>query len=61
MEGSIEITTDIYSYDINDNNTLYFGLTNNNDLISAQMYKKNNKYFYIGDYELFDLNILTSD
>ena len=45
VEENIEIIKDLDLYDLDDNNTLYFGITKNND-----------KYFYSGFYELFDLN-----
>ena len=56
VEENIEIIKDLDLYDLDDNNTLYFGITKNNDLIACTMHKKNDKYFYSGFYELFDLN-----
>lgn len=56
MEESIEIIKDLDLYDLDDNNTLYFGITKNSDLIACTMHKKNDKYFYSGFYELYDLN-----
>lgn len=56
VEENIEIIKDLDLYDLDDNNTLYFGITKNNDLIACTMHKKNDKYFYSGFYELYDLN-----
>ena len=56
VEENIEIIKDLNLYDLDDNNTLYFGITKNNDLIACTMHKKNNKYFYSGFYELYDLS-----
>lgn len=40
VEENIEIIKDLDLYDLDDNNTLYFGITKNNDLIACTMHKK---------------------
>ncbi len=56
VEENIEIIKDLDLYDLDDNNTLYFCITKNNNLIACTMHKKSDKYFYSGFYELYGLN-----
>ena len=56
VEENIEIIKDLNLYDLDDNNTLYFCITKNNNLIACTMHKKSDKYFYSGFYELYGLN-----
>lgn len=55
----IEIKNDIYLYDIDENNAIYFAITKSGDLLANDMHKKNGKYFSLGNYALYDLNDLT--
>ncbi len=55
----IEIKNDIYLYDIDENNAIYFAITKSGDLLANDMHKKNGKYFSLGNYALYDLNGLT--
>lgn len=55
----IEIKNDIYLYDIDENNAIYFAMTKSGDLLASDMHKKNGKYFSLGNYALYDLNDLT--
>lgn len=55
----IEIKNDIYLYDIDENNAIYFAITKSGDLLASDMHKKNGKYFSLGNYALYDLNDLT--
>lgn len=55
FEENIEITQNLELYDIDEYNTLFFGVTKANDLIVCTMHKKNNKYYFAGYYVVYDL------
>lgn len=54
--SAIAIQDDIYLYDLNEYNSFYVGLTEENELIICQMFCKNKRYFYTGNYVIYNLD-----
>ncbi len=57
----IEIKSSVYTYDINDTNSLYVALTNTSTLVCCQMYTKNNQYYFLKEYTVCNLERLVDN
>ncbi|MBE6573443.1 MAG: hypothetical protein E7652_03515 [Ruminococcaceae bacterium] len=47
------IQNDIYTLNIDDYNSIYFALTDNDELLAAEMQMKDGKYYFTGGYALY--------
>lgn len=55
-DNTIVIQEDICLYDFNENNSFYVALTEDSELIICKMFCKNKRYFYTGDYVVYNLD-----
>ena len=51
---NIEIKKKIDVINVTDNSCLYVGITTNDDLFVAELYVKNNKFSFLGNYTLYN-------
>ncbi len=58
--SSIVIQEDLNIYNFDEYNSFYMALTENNELLICKMFCKNKKFFYTGDYVIYDINKLLS-